>query len=338
MKHCLAILVCLITLPILAGSNDIDALAREFFRLNTPEESLRSDILDQIDMLTPYLSSMLKEEGLSEDSGFSFGAIKELFGFIMEELDYDAMVDIGAEIIRSQYSYDDLIALIAFLSSPAGQAYAYNSRPASNYLPQAMKTYFEEKAKDEKWLMGLVMSLLSNLGLSDGLIPAPAPTDEDWAIPVEVDSTAYYPWDDYWDAAAPVDSSYWYEDNPAPVDTVAVSYDNWDDYWGGSVPVTITMNGRFIERVDEIAYLFGEVLPALARIYKWLDEYTQEYGGYPSELNWSEIDPVKGYDLDYDHDAALLKANSNSSHTLPGVELIYYINENNVWITVPCQP
>lgn len=335
MKHCLALLICLLALPILADSHDIDALAREFFRLNTPEASLKSDFLDQIDMIAPYLSGMLKEEGLGENAGFSFGGIKELFGFIMEDLDYDKLEDIGAEIIKSQYSLDELIAINAFLKSSAGQAYVYNSRPSTNYLAPTFKSYFEEKSQDENWLMGLVMSLLANLGLNEGLESTLAPVEETWPAPV--DSTEYSEWDDYWDTPAPIDSSYWYDESPAPADTVAVSveYDDWEDYWGGPVPITITMNGRFFERINEIEYMFGEVMPAMSKIYKWLDDYTQEYGGYPFELDWSQIDTVNGYDLKYDHDAAMLMATSNSSYRLPGVEVVYYLNENSVWISVP---
>ncbi|HNZ07910.1 MAG TPA: DUF2059 domain-containing protein [Candidatus Cloacimonadota bacterium] len=337
MKAYLALVICLLAFPILAQSNDIDALAREFFRLNTPEASLKADFLDQIDMIAPYLSGMMKEEGLSAGSDFSMEGLKELFGFILHELDYDELERIGAGIISSQYSLDELIAINAFLKSSAGQAYIYNSRPGSNYLAQTMKGYFEEKAQDETWLMGLIMSLLANIGLEDGLETAPAPEEETWPTPAVADSSDYYGWDDYWDTPAPIDSSYWFEETPAPADTAAVSYDSWEDYWAGPPAITITMNGRFFERMNEIGYLYSELMPVMAQVYKWLDDYTHEYGGYPNELDWTQIDTVNGYDLSYDHDNALLKAVSNSSYKLPGIELIYYLNENSVWISVPSQ-
>lgn len=350
MKHCLAVVICLLVFPILANSTDIDLLAREFFRLNTPEETIKSDFMDQMDWVVPYMGSMMSSELKlnGTDSASGLDAMKDLFGFLVEELDYQALEQISAQIIGSQYSAEELIAVNAFLKTPAGAAYVRNSRPASSYLSQAVKLYFEEKSKDENWLMGMVFSLFAKMGL-EGLMNPDAGSDNDAGMfsegywdklfgdfTMQPDSSFYG--DENWGELAYPDTTGWYDwDESAYADSVSYEgdYGDWGDYWGGPAPIVITMSGKFSASIDEIAYLFGEVLPVCGQVYNWLNGYVEEHGEYPDDLDWNLITPVKGYDLDYDPVSILLKANSNSSYVLPGIEIVCYLSDNSVWISIP---
>lgn len=330
MKHCLVLLICMLVFSIPAYSTDIEALASEFFRLNSPEQSLKANLMDQMDLMSPLLKSQ-SQSGDADAQSYK-AVIDLLFG---KDFSYTELEEISIPIITSQYSAAELEALNAFLKSPAGQAYLKNSAYQANYLTQAVKIYFERKAQDEDFIWGLIMSMFESFGLNadnaDDVsgTPSDGAWDENWSWnwdePAEPDTAVVAPWDDWTDENQP--DSLAYDDG----------YDSWDDYWDTPTPVTITMNGKIMQSVDEIRYIFNEVLPAFKQIYDWLDAYTQEYGGYPFELDWSGIKPVRGYDLEYDHDSAIIQATSNASHSLPGIEIVFYLAENNIWISIPTQ-
>ena len=270
MKRCLILLISLLVFAIPAYSTDIEALASEFFRLNSPEQSLKANLMEQMDLMKP----LLKDQSQSGDADTqSYKAVIDLlFG---KDFSYSELEEISIPIIISQYSTAELEAVNAFLKSPAGQAYLKNSGYQANYLTQAVKIYFERKAQDEDFIWGLIMSMFESFGLhADDADDAPeTPSDNDWDwnwnMPAEPDTAAVEPWDDWTDENQP--DSLAYDDG----------YDSWDDYWDTPTPVTISMSGKIMQSVDEIRYLFNEVLPAFKQIYDWLDAYTEDYGGYP---------------------------------------------------------
>jgi len=323
MKKVTFLLICVLALP-LFGQASHEELASRFFKLNTPEALVQSNLLEQLDQMAPYLSGGLKAEADSQEGISEMDSIKEVIGLFMADFSYEELERISIPIIVSQYSAVELEALTGFLESPAGQAYLRYSSPSSSYLAQAMKIYFDRKAEDQEWVMGILLSLLAKFGLGDSEEGDATGQlfDWSWDEPDEPDTVRA----DYWDEQAYPDTlSYNYEE---PEET-------WEDYWGGPVPTSISISALSFDTLDQYLFVFNNILPIFKQISEQLTAYYDEYGGYPNELDWSQIKTVKGFDLEYLHDSVLLKAISNQSFDLPGVEIIYYIQDDSIWMSVP---
>lgn len=324
MKKVVLICMCILILPLFAEQAEIESLAREFYRLNSPMEKIKEDMAGQMDMLSNYMGG--KQLG-DEDSPLSESDLertKNLISKLMDDfMDYDALEDLSVSIIVTQYSVNELESIIAFLKSPAGQSYLMNSRIPSNYLTQATKTYFEQKSQDENWIMSFITTLFEEFGLNDESLDGyQSPSDENGD------------WDDWgdWAVSDTIDGNWWADSDSVDYD---YSEDTWEDYWNTPAPVSITGSGKILDSLVDIQYVMNKLMPAFKQIYTQLDAYTEEYGGYPNELNWKKIKKVKGFDLEYEHDSSFLRATSNAKYRTPGIEVIYYLFDSSLWISIP---
>jgi len=152
MKRTIVIICTMLLLPLFAFGAEVEDLAREFFRVDLPQELLEAEAL----------------ESLSEDD--DTGLLQGLLDIIMAEgLNYQALEDICVPIIMQEYTAEEMQEIITFLKSPAGKKYSLNNVLGKSYLDVAFQKQIQKASESEEWIREMLRGLFEifNIDLED---------------------------------------------------------------------------------------------------------------------------------------------------------------------------
>ena len=142
MKRAIVFICTMLLLPLFAFGTEVEDLAREFFRLDLPQELLEAEALGSF----------------SEDEDAVL--LKGLLDIIMAEgMDYQSLEDLCVPIILQEYTAEEMQAIITFLQSPAGSKYRLNNALGKSYLNVAFQQQIQKASEDEEWIMQMLHGL-----------------------------------------------------------------------------------------------------------------------------------------------------------------------------------
>ncbi|HOH46668.1 MAG TPA: energy transducer TonB [Candidatus Cloacimonadota bacterium] len=126
------------------GTNEAhDALAREFFRLYTPESALMESIGERLSIIwTPIIMGMVNDLADNPDKLESTDWDRIASDSLPNNISYPELEEICIPLIREQFSPTELQELLQFFSTPTGRKYldlvVLNS---NNYMNVAWEQY-----------------------------------------------------------------------------------------------------------------------------------------------------------------------------------------------------
>lgn len=137
----------MLLLPLFAFGAEAEDLAREFFRLDLPQELLEAEV-----------------SGSSpEDAALLQGLLDMLS---TEGMDYQALEDLCIPIIMQEYTIEEMQEIITFLKSPAGRKYSLNNALGKSYLNVALQQQIQQVGENEEWIREMLRSLFEIFDLA----------------------------------------------------------------------------------------------------------------------------------------------------------------------------
>lgn len=135
MKRTIVIICSLMLLPLFAMGAEAEDLAREFFRLDLPQELFSAEAF----------------ETLSED--YDSGLLRGLLDVILVSgMDYQALEELCVPIIMQEYTEKEMQDIINFLKTPAGMKYSRNNALSKSYLSLALEDQIKAAGENDDWI------------------------------------------------------------------------------------------------------------------------------------------------------------------------------------------
>lgn len=140
MKRAIVIICTMLLLPLAIFGAEAEELAREFFRLDMPQELLEMEVTD----------------ASPEDTALLQGLLDILSA---EGMNYQTLEDLCVPIIMQEYSTEEMQEIITFLKSPAGKKYGLNNALGKSYLNVAFQQQIQQAGESEEWIKEMLRSL-----------------------------------------------------------------------------------------------------------------------------------------------------------------------------------
>jgi hypothetical protein len=151
MKRTILIICTMLLLPLFVFGAEAEDLAREFFRMDMPQELLSAEAL----------------ESLSDE--YDTGLLRGLLDIIMVNgMDYQALEDLCVPIIMQEYTEQELQDIISFLKTPAGVKYSRNNTLGKSYLSVALEAQIQAATgESDDWIRQMLSELFDIFKLDD---------------------------------------------------------------------------------------------------------------------------------------------------------------------------
>lgn len=135
MKRTIVIICTMLLLPLFVFGTEAEDLAREFFRIDLPQELLSAEAFESLD---------------DDDSGLLKGLLEVV---LVDDMDYQALEDLCVPIIMQEYSTQEMQDIISFLKTPAGKKYGRNNALGKSYLSIALEDQIKAAAgESDDWI------------------------------------------------------------------------------------------------------------------------------------------------------------------------------------------